>query len=329
MHIGLTRVRLGRIVLLLAALLAVARLGRMAADESYTAPGPLPRAQDIVIPEGSTIETAAVLRHAGAIRHDLIFRAAIWATRHDGPIHAGEFHFPAHASVREILDILRHAAPVEHQVTFPEGLTGTQIAAILNAAPDATGHVAPPPDGTVLPQTYDFTWGTPRKAILRRAEAAMHQALQTAWAARDPSTPLSSPEQALILASIVQQETPLAAELPEIAAVYENRLAQGMKLQADPTVIFAATNGHVSGGEVITRTDLANPSPYNTYVNAGLPPGPICAPGLASIQAVLHPAQSQALFFVATATGGHVFADNFQEQLQHIKQYQAALAAGK
>ena len=112
-----------------------------------TAPGPCPGTQDVVIPEGSTAETAAVLRRAGVIRHGLIFRAAAWATRHDGPLHAGEFLFPAHASLREILHILRYAAPVEHQVTFPEGLTGTQIAAILNAAPDATGHVAAPPEG--------------------------------------------------------------------------------------------------------------------------------------------------------------------------------------
>ncbi len=317
--------RRGRLVLLLAALIVVARFGRMEVDQLYNAPGPLARTQNIVIPEGPTSETESALRRAGAIRDGLIFRAAAWATRHDGAIHAGEFRFPARASLREILEILRHAAPVEHQVTFPEGLTGTQIAAILNAAPDATGHVAPPPDGTVLPQTYDFTWGTPRKAILRRAETAMHQALQTAWTARDPSVPLASPAQALIMASIVQEESPLTAELPEIAAVYENRLTQGMRLQADPTVIFAATGGRASGGETITRDDLANPSPYNTYMHAGLPPAPICAPGLAAIHAVLHPAQSQALFFVATGTGGHVFADNFQEQLQHIKQYQAAL----
>jgi UPF0755 protein len=321
--------RRGYLVLLLAALLVVARLGRMEADQLYNTPGPLPRGQNIVIPEGPTLETEAVLRRAEAIRDGLIFRAAAWFTRQDGPIHAGEFRFPAHASLRIILDILRHAAPVEHQVTFPEGLTGTQIAAILNAAPDATGHVAPPPNGAVLPQTYDFTWGTPRQAILRRAETAMRQALQAAWATRDPSIPLASPKQALILASIVQQETPLAAELPEVATVYENRLTRGMKLQADPTVIFAATDGRVSGGETITRADLANPSPYNTYMHAGLPPEPISTPGIAAIKAVLRPAESQALFFVATGDGGHVFADNFQQQLQHIKQYQAVLAARK
>ena len=295
----------------------------MGVDNAYTAPGPLSRAQDVVIPEGSTAATAAVLRRTGAIRHGLVFHAAAWATRHDGPLHAGEFLFPAHASLREILGILRHAAPVQHQVTFPEGLTGAQIAAILNAAPDATGEVEPPPDGAVLPQTYDYTLGTSRAAILQRAEAAMRQALKTAWAGRDPQAPLASPQQALILASIVQQESPLPAELPEIAAVYEHRLAKGMRLQADPTVIFAATDGRASGGVPISRADLANPSLYNTYMHAGLPPGPICAPGIAAIEAVLHPAVSQALFFVATGAGGHTFADDFQEQLLHIKQYRA------
>ncbi len=314
----------GRIVLLLAALLVTLWLGQMAVHESFYGPGPLPRAADILIPEGSTAATAAALRRAGAIGNSFIFRAAAWATRHDGPIHAGEFLLPAHASLREILDILRHGVPVEHQVTIPEGLTGTQIAATLNAAPDATGHVDPPEDGAVLPQTYDFTLGTPRATILARAEQAMRRTLQKDWAKRDPSIPLASPQDALILASIVQQESPLPAELPEIASVYENRLAQGMKLQADPTVIYAASDGRVSGGEAISRDDLANPSPYNTYMHAGLPPGPIAAPGIAAIEAVLHPTMSQALFFVATGHGGHVFADDFQQQLRNIKRYRAA-----
>ena len=151
----------------------------------------------------------------------------------------------------------------------------------------------------------------------------MQRTLQKDWARRDPSLPLASPEAALILASIVQQESPLPAELPEIAAVYENRLAQGMKLQADPTVIYAASDGRISGGAAISRDDLANPSPYNTYMHAGLPPGPIAAPGVAAIEAVLHPAMSQALFFVATGHGGHVFADSFQQQMQNIKRYRA------
>ena len=317
------RVLKGRIVLLLVVLLVIVRLGDMAAEQSFYAPGPLKTSSDLVIPPGDTAYVAEVLKRNGAITYPLVFRVAAWVTRKQGPIHAGEFFIPARSSLAEILRILRHGAPVQHQVTIPEGLTGAQIAKILDAAHAAAGYVAPPAEGVVLPQTYDFTLGTQRQVILARAMAAMRQSLDSAWARRDVAVSLQSPQEALILASIVLQESPVAAELPEIAAVYENRLAKGMKLQADPTVIYAASGGKNSGGAEILRTDLANPSPYNTYVHAGLPPGPICAPGIAAIEAVLHPAASQALYFVATGVGGHVFADNFKQQLQNIAVYRA------
>ncbi len=291
----------------------------MAAHESYIAPGAGQTNADIVIPAGGSAAAAEALAKARVIRHKLIFRLAAYFTRGDGVLHAGEFIFPAHASIKDILNILRHGQQVEHQVTIPEGLTGAQIAKILNAAPDASGQVAPPPEGIVLPQTYSYLWGTPRAAILARAEQAMQTSLDTAWPKRDPNLPLASPQEALILASIVQEETPLGRELPQIAAVYENRLRQGMKLQADPTVIYAATGGKQSGGTSISRADLDNPSPYNTYAHAGLPPGPICAPGAAAIDAVLHPANSDALYFVATGTGGHVFSRYFKDQLRNIE----------
>ena len=291
----------------------------MAARESYTAPGAGQTNADVVIPAGGSAATAEALAKAGVIRHKLVFRLAAYLTRGDGVLHAGEFIFPAHASIKEILDILRHGQQVEHQVTIPEGLTGAQIAKILNTAPDATGHVDPPQEGSVLPQTYSYLWGTPRAAILARAEEAMQTSLDTAWPKRDPKAPLATPQEALILASIVQEETPLGRELPQIAAVYENRLRQGMKLQADPTVIYAATGGKQSGGASISRADLENPSPYNTYAHTGLPPGPICAPGAAAIDAVLHPANSDALYFVATGTGGHVFSRYFKDQLRNIE----------
>ena len=317
----------GRIVLFLVTLLVLLRLGHMAAEQSLNGPGPLQTSADLVIPPGGIAATSTLLARDGVIRHPLIFRIAVFLTRADGPLHAGEFLIPARASLADILRILRHGAPVQHQVTIPEGLTGVEIAKILNTAAAASGSIAVPPEGSVLPQTYDFTLGTPRAAILARAQKAMRRSLDTAWAHRAPGLALQSPQQALILASIVQAETPVAAELPEIAAVYENRLALGMRLQADPTVIYAASGGQTSGGLPISRADLASPSPYNTYAHPGLPPGPICAPGLAAIQAVLHPAAMQALYFVATGDGGHVFADNFKTQLRNIQAYHAALAA--
>jgi UPF0755 protein len=290
----------------------------MAVDESYFAPGPLAVSRAVVIPPGSTADAAEILARDGAIAYPLVFRAAAWWTRKQGPIRAGEYFVPARSSLAQILRILRFGAPVQHQVTFPEGLTGIQIARILNSADAASGHVAAPPEGNILPQTYNYILGTPRRSILARASAAMQSALAAAWANRDRTISLTSPDQAVVLASIVQEETPLPDELPKIAAVYENRLAQGMKLQADPTVIFAASNGATAAGQPITRDDLGNPSPYNTYAHAGLPPGPICAPGLAALTAVLHPAHSKDLYFVATGAGGHVFAETFAQQLANI-----------
>jgi UPF0755 protein len=172
-----------------------------------------------------------------------------------------------------------------------------------------------------LPQTYDYTLGTPVPKIAARAALALQAALTAAWPNRDPAVPLATPAEAVILASIVQEETPLPAELPKIAAVYENRLARNMRLQADPTVIYAASYGVTASGLPITRANLANPSFYNTYAHPGLPPGPICAPGIAAILAVLHPTHSKDLYFVATGTGGHVFTSDFKQQLANIAAY--------
>jgi UPF0755 protein len=314
----------GRLILLLCVLLTVINLGHMAVEQSFRGPGVLSTTRTVVIPKGSTAHVADVLADDGVITYRLVFRAAAWVTRHQGPIRAGEFLLPAHSSVSDILNILRHGQPVQHQVTIPEGLTAIQIAAIINHAAAAAGSVSPPPEGSVLPETYDFTRDTNRAAILARAQSAMDATLDREWAGRDPGLPLATPQDALVLASIVQQESPIAAELPEIAAVYENRLARGMKLQADPTVIYAASNGATSAGAPISHAELANPSPYNTYFVTGLPPGPIAAPGIAAIEAVLHPASSTALYFVATGTGGHVFADDFKQQLANIEKYHAA-----
>lgn len=308
-----------RILFALLILLVTLRIGEMAAHEAYTAPGDGQSSRDLIIAAGGNGEVAATLAEAGIIRHKLIFRLAVYFTHDQGQLRAGEYLFPAHASLAEVLALLRHGAQVEHQVTIPEGLTGAQIAAILNAAPLATGQVAPPPEGSVLPQTYDYLWNTSRAAILARAQAALQASLATAWAGRDPAIPLNSPADAITLASIVQAEAKLTPEMPHIAGVYENRLRQGMKLQADPTVIYAATGAKQSGGTGISRADLANPSPYNTYMYAGLPPGPICAPGIAAIDAVLHPAVTDDLYFEANGTGGHTFSHFFKDQLRAIK----------
>lgn len=308
----------GRLLLLLFALALSVNLGRMAVEETYRSPGPLAVSRAVVIPAAGTAAAAQTLKADGVISLALVFRAAVWFTRTKKPVRAGEFEIPARASIEQILQILRFGPPVQHQVTIPEGLTGSQIARIINAAPAATGNIRPPPEGSILPQTYDYILGTERLKILARAESSLQSALAEAWGQRAPAVPLATPGQAVILASIVQEETPLPRELAEIAAVYENRLKLRMWLQADPTVIYAASDGATASGLPITRADLANPSPYNTYAHPGLPPGPICAPGLAALNAVLHPALSKNLFFVATGAGGHVFAESYAQQRANI-----------
>jgi UPF0755 protein len=287
-------------------------------------PGPASAPLTLVIPEGSTAEVARTLAAAGLVRHPLLFRLALWLEP-DGPLHAGEFAFPAHASLRVILATLRHGKPVEHHVTFPEGLTVAEIAALLERAPALTGPISSlPAEGTLLPATYAYLWGTPRQAILTRAAEAQRRALDEAWKNRAPGLPLTSPREAVILASIVERETAKPEERPLIAAVYLNRLRQGMRLDADPTVVYALSEGQGRIGRPLSRSDLATDSPFNTYRKTGLPPAPIGNPGLAAILAVLHPAPSDALYFVADGKGGHLFARTLEEHNRNVARYRAA-----
>lgn len=313
--------RPGRLILILLVVSVAIRVGQRAVHEAFHGPGVGQSAQDIIIAKGGSADIAATLVKAHVIEYGLVFRAAAYLTRDRGPLRAGEYLVPAHASIAGILHLLRHGAQVEHQLTIPEGLTAVQIAALINTAPLATSHIAPPAEGSVLPQTYDYLWHGKRQDILQRAQAALQFELTAAWTHRDQTIPLTTPRQAMILASIVQAEAKLIPEMPHIASVYENRLELGMKLQADPTVIYAATDGKLSGGTPISRADLANPSPYNSYVHMGLPPGPICAPGIAAIEAVLHPAHTDDLYFVANGSGGHTFSHSFKGQLQAIKRF--------
>jgi UPF0755 protein len=237
---------------------------------------------------------------------------AAWLTRGEGTLHAAEFAFPAHVSIRLVLAILRSGHPVEHRLTIAEGLTAQQIVAVLAHAEAMTGDVRAFPEGSVLPQTYDYEYGADRSVIVVRAKAAMDKDLAAAWADRAPGLPLSSPRDALILASIVERETAKPEERPHVAAVYLNRLRLGMRLQADPTVIYAASNGSGVLDHPLTRADLVRQDPFNTYRSAGLPPAPICSPSLDSLHAVLHPMASDDLYFVADGTGGHVFSRSYE-----------------
>jgi UPF0755 protein len=274
-------------------------------------PGPLPATEDIVVPHGTTTGLAQVLRDDGVVGTPLLFKAAAWVTIRQGPLRAAEFAFPAHASIGQVLAILRTARPVQHPLTIAEGLTEQQISAVVAHAGAMDGAVPKVEEGSVLPQTYDYEYGASRSVVIGRAQAAMERLLDSAWVGRAAGLPLTSPHEAVILASIVERETAKPEERPHVAAVYLNRLRQGMRLEADPTVIYAASNGAGVLDHLLTKAELRVDSPYNTYRYAGLPPGPICSPGRDAIEAVLHPAASDDLYFVADGTGGHAFSRDF------------------
>lgn len=302
----------------LAGVLTVAVAGGVVAgglhwwQNAVTRPGPLNSKREIVIPHGRTAQLAAALASDGVVNQPLLLRVAVWLTRGDGPLHAAEFTFPAHASILHVLAILRTAHPIEHHLTIAEGLTAQQIVSLLAHADAMTGDVRTIEEGSVLPQTYDYEYGAERAGLVARAKAAMDKGLASAWAGRVPNLPLSGPRDALILASIVERETAKPEERPHVAAVYLNRLRLGMKLQADPTVVYLASNGAGVLDHHLTRAELKQEDPFNTYRSLGLPPAPICSPSLDSLNAVLHPATSDDLFFVADGTGGHAFSRSYE-----------------
>nr|WP_294525061.1 endolytic transglycosylase MltG [uncultured Rhodopila sp.] len=290
-------------------------------------PGPLPEARAVVVPRGSGAQIAAVLVSDGVIPGSRVFRAAALMTRGEGPLRAAEFAFPAHASLRQVLAILRFGRPVEHHLTIAEGLTAQQITAVLAHADGMTGEVPAIAEGSLLPQTYDYQRGDERARIVDRAKAAMEKELAAAWTDRAPGVPLASPREALILASIVERETAKPEERPHVASVYLNRLRLGMRLQADPTVIYAASGGAGVLDHRLTRAELDRDTPFNTYRSAGLPPAPICSPGLDSLKAVLHPATTEDLYFVADGSGGHVFSRSYEAHDTAVARWRALVPA--
>lgn len=299
---------------------ALAGGGTWWAWRAYTGPGPLPEASNIVIPRGASI--GDTLQARGAIGDARLFAAAMLLTREEGPLRAGEFAFPAQASLRQMLDILRHARPVQRRLTVPEGLLAVQIRAVLEKAEGLVGDLPAFDEGSFLPETYAYEWGDSRAALLRRGQQAMEQALAQIWAIRAPNLPISSPREALVLASIVERETGVAAERGLVAGVFVNRLRRGMPLQSDPTVAYAAAGGGVLE-RPISRADLDAEHPFNTYRNRGLPPGPIASPGREALRAVVRPEATDFLYFVADGTGGHAFARTLDEHNRNVARWRA------
>ena len=280
----------------------------------------------MAVPRGSLDDVGRALAGSGVIANPTAFRAAALATEAQGPLHAGELMFPERASLAEVLFVLRNGKPVQHKLTIPEGLTAAQISRLLERADGLTGDGVVPAEGELLPQTYAYDRGATRDAVAARARAAMERALSQAWADRDPELPLADPHALLTLASMVERETSKPDERAHVAGVFVNRLRHGMRLQSDPTVIYAVAGGLGPLDRPLSHADLKVANPYNTYAVAGLPPGPIDSPGAASLAAAARPLATDDLYFVADGTGGHTFARTLDEHQRNVARWRAATA---
>jgi UPF0755 protein len=301
-------------VIILGALLSIYLL--------WWAPGPRPGPHDIIIKEGSTIASVSrQLAREGAVpgtARTYYVMARLFGS-HD-PIQAGEFEIPKGMGGATILDLLQHGKPLQRLITVTEGMPAVVVAEKLGANPYLTGPLPPIAEGSLLPDSYGYQRGETRGTVISRMQAAMTRTLDSLWTKRSADCPIVTKNQAVILASIVEKETGKAAERPMVAGVYCNRLKIGMKLDADPTVIYPVTKGKPLGRRIL-RSELNAENGYNTYRRPGLPEGPIANPGKASIEAVLHPASTKALYFVADGTGGHVFADTLAEQNANVARW--------
>jgi UPF0755 protein len=290
----------------------------------WWAPGPRPGPHDIIVKEGTTLGSLSrQLAKEGAVpgtARSFYVMARLFGS-HD-PIQAGEFHIAKGMGGASVLDLLQHGKPVQRLITVTEGMPAIVVAEKLAANPYLSGPLPPIAEGSVLPDSYGYQRGETRAAVVARMQSAMTRTLNQLWPRRSTDCPIVTREQAVILASIVEKETGKPSERPTIAGVYCNRLRIGMKLDADPTVIYPVTKGKPLGRRIL-RSELNAGNAYNTYRRAGLPEGPIANPGNASIEAVLHPAQTKALYFVADGTGGHVFAETLAEQNANVAKWYA------
>ena len=290
------------------------------------AAGPLREDKIVNIPaRAGMTDIADVLQREGVIDSNRwAFIGAVFALKARSELKPGEYAFQKNASLRDVIGTMVEGKVVQHALTIPEGLTSEQIVARLTDNDIFAGSVREiPREGTLLPETYKFPRGTTREQVIQRMQAAQKRLVAEIWDHRSPDVPLRSPEQLVTLASIVEKETGRADERSRVAAVFVNRLRQRIKLQSDPTIIYGLVGGKGTLGRPIKRSEIAQPSPYNTYVIDGLPPGPISNPGRASLEAAANPARTRDLYFVADGTGGHAFTETYDQHQKNVAKLRA------
>jgi UPF0755 protein len=287
----------------------------------FEAPGPLQQDKIVNIPgRAGMFEIADLLKREGVIdEHWIIFVGGVVALKARSELKSGEYLFPKRASVRDVVETLVEGKVVQHLITVAEGLTSEQIAARLLDSQILAGPIKETPrEGSMLPNSYNFRRGDTRELAIQRMQQAQQQLIKEVWERRSRDLPLRTPEQLVILASIIEKETSRPEERTRIAAVFVNRLKQRMRLQTDPTVIYGLAPGKGTLGRPLSRADLERATPYNTYMIDGLPPGPIANPARASIEAAANPARTKELYFVADGSGGHVFAESYEQHQRNV-----------
>jgi peptidoglycan lytic transglycosylase G len=293
--------------------------------QRFEAPGPLTEDRVVNIPRGLGIrDIAALLEREGVIDQPYVFVGGVMVMKARGGLKHGEYKFTRHASLADVVDTIIEGKVVQHALTVPEGLTSEQIVARLLEDKALSGQIKEiPPEGSLLPETYKFTRGMTRAQIIKRMQEAQQHLVKFIWAHRVADLPLKSPEDLIILASIVEKETGKTDERSRVAAVFINRLKKQMRLQSDPTIIYGLTGGKGSLGRPIKKSEIEQATPYNTYVISGLPPGPIANPGKASLEAVANPARTKDLYFVADGSGGHVFSETYEQHQKNVAHLRA------
>ncbi len=288
--------------------------------QRFDAPGPLPENHIVNIPRGSGIhDIADVLVSEGVIDQPWVFVGGVFVLKAREDLKAGEYQFKAHASLRDVVATIVEGRVVTHQFTMPEGLTSEQIVARLLDDPVLVGNIKEVPrEGSLLPDTYNFTRGVTREQMIQRMQQAQQHLLKEVWDRHSPDLPIKTPDQLVVLASLVEKETAKPEERTRIAAVFVNRLKQKMRLQSDPTIIYGLVGGKGTLGRPIMKSEIEQPTAYNTYQIDGLPPGPIANPGRASLEAAANPARTRELYFVADGTGGHAFAETYEQHQKNV-----------